>query len=60
MICFGVPVYAPSLYGFFVMSALIPLFLIRIRIEEAMLIEEFGDAYRSYKEETKKLIPFVY
>ena len=60
MICFGVPAYAPSLYGFFVMSALIPLFLIRIRIEEAMLIEEFGDAYRSYMEETKKLIPFVY
>ena len=60
MMCFGAPVYAPSLYGFFVMSALIPLFLIRIRIEEAMLIEEFGDAYRSYKEETKKLIPFVY
>ncbi len=60
MICFGVPVYAPSLYGFFVMSALIPLFLIRIRIEEAMLIEEFGDAYRTYQEGTKKLIPFVY
>jgi protein-S-isoprenylcysteine O-methyltransferase Ste14 len=60
MVCFGVPVYAPSLYGFFVMSALIPLFLIRIRIEEAMLIEEFGDAYRTYQKETKKLIPFVY
>jgi len=60
MMCFGVPVYAPSLYGSFVMSALIPLLLIRIRHEEAMLIEEFGDAYRTYKEETKKLIPFVY
>jgi len=60
MACFGVPAYAPSLNGFFVMSALIPIFLIRIRIEEAMLIEELGDAYRSYKEETKKLIPFVY
>ncbi len=60
MICFGVPVYAPSLYGFFVMSALVPLFLIRISLEEAMLIEEFGDAYRSYKQDTKKLIPFVY
>jgi len=60
MMCIGVPVYAPSLYGFFIMSGLIPLFLIRIRIEEVMLIEELGDAYRSYKEETKKLIPFVY
>ena len=60
VMCFGVPVYAPSLYGFYVMSALIPLFLIRIKFEEAMLIEEFGDAYRSYKIETKKLILFVY
>jgi protein-S-isoprenylcysteine O-methyltransferase Ste14 len=59
-ICIGVPVYASSLYGLFVMSALIPLFLLRIRIEETMLIEEFGGAYRTYQEETKKLIPFVY
>jgi len=60
IICFAVPVYAPSLYGFFVMSALIPIFLIRIRIEEAMLVEELGDAYRAYQDGTKKLIPFVY
>jgi protein-S-isoprenylcysteine O-methyltransferase Ste14 len=40
--------------------ALIPVFLNRIRIEERMLIEEFGDAYREYRETTRKLIPFVY
>jgi protein-S-isoprenylcysteine O-methyltransferase Ste14 len=56
----GVPVYASSLYGLLVMSALIPILLNRIRIEERMLTDEFGDAYRTYKESTSKLIPFIY
>ena len=61
MVCIGaVPVYASSLFGLLIMSALIPLFLNRIRIEERMLTDEFGDAYREYKETTRKLIPFIY
>jgi len=60
MVCIGVPVYASSLYGLLTMSALIPVFLIRIRIEERMLIDEFGDAYWMYRESTSKLIPFIY
>ncbi|MFQ5857013.1 MAG: methyltransferase family protein [Anaerolineae bacterium] len=60
MVCIGVPVYASSLYGLLTMLALIPLFLNRIRIEERILIEEFGDAYRKYRETTSKLIPFIY
>jgi len=56
----GVPVYASSLYGLLAMSALIPILLNRIRIEERMLADEFGDAYRTYKESTSKLIPFIY
>jgi protein-S-isoprenylcysteine O-methyltransferase Ste14 len=56
----GVPVYASSLYGLLTMSALIPIILNRIRIEERMLTEEFGDAYRTYMETTSKLIPFIY
>ena len=61
MVCVGaVPVYASSPYGLLTMSALIPLFLNRIRIEERMLTDEFGDAYRTYKEATSKLIPFIY
>jgi protein-S-isoprenylcysteine O-methyltransferase Ste14 len=42
------------------MSALIPIFLNRVRMEERLLSEEFGDAYRTYKEATSKLIPFIY
>jgi len=56
----GIAVYASSLYGFLIMSAQIPVFLIRIRLEEELLTEEFQDAYQKYKETTKKLIPFIY
>jgi protein-S-isoprenylcysteine O-methyltransferase Ste14 len=56
----GVPVYVSSLYGLLTMSALIPLILNRIRMEERLLTEEFADAYRTYKEATSKLIPFIY
>ncbi len=58
--CIGVPVYVSSLYGLLTMSALIPIVLNRIRIEERMLTDEFGDAYRTYEETTSKLIPFIY
>jgi protein-S-isoprenylcysteine O-methyltransferase Ste14 len=61
ILCFiGIPVFATSLYGLLTMSVLIPVFLSRIRIEEKLLTEEFGDAYRTYKEATSKLIPFIY
>ena len=60
MCCIGIPVFLSSLYGLLTMSVLIPVFLSRIRIEERLLTEEFGDAYRSYKEATIKLIPFIY
>jgi protein-S-isoprenylcysteine O-methyltransferase Ste14 len=56
----GLPMIAPSLYGFLILSLLIPIFLNRIRMEEELLTEEFGDAYRAYKETTRILIPFVY
>jgi len=56
----GIPLFFSSLYGFLVMLGLAPLILYRIRIEEKMLIERFGDEYREYMRGTKKLIPFVY
>ncbi len=60
MFFIGVSVYASSLYGLLTMSALIPVFLKRIRIEERLLTDEFGDAHRTYKKATSKLIPFIY
>ena len=56
----GLSVFASSLYGLLTMSVLIPIILNRIRMEERMLTEEFGDAHRRYKETTSKLIPFIY
>ncbi len=60
MACIGVPVFVSSLYGLLIMSALVPVFLNRIRVEERMLTDEFGDSYRTYKKATSKLIPFIY
>jgi protein-S-isoprenylcysteine O-methyltransferase Ste14 len=56
----GVPVYAPSLIGFLILSLLIPIFLFRIKMEEELLTEYFGDEYQAYRKTTKKLIPFLY
>jgi len=56
----GAPVYAPSLYGFLILSLLTPIFLFRIKMEEEILTEHFGDKYQAYRETTKKLIPFLY
>ncbi len=56
----GIAVYVSSLYGFLIMLGLIPVFLVRIRMEERLLIEEFGDRYRTYKKKTRKLVPFIF
>ena len=56
----GIPLIFSSLYGFAMMLFIIPLILYRLRIEERMLIEKFGDEYREYMRKTKKLIPFIY
>jgi protein-S-isoprenylcysteine O-methyltransferase Ste14 len=56
----ALPIFAASLYGFLTSLVLIPIILNRIRLEERLLSEEFGDAYREYLATTKKLIPFVY
>jgi len=57
---FLVPALFRSLYGFLITIFLIPLILYRIKIEENMLIEKFGEEYRDYVQNSKKLIPYVY
>ena len=56
----GIAVYVSSLYGFLTLLGLIPVFIVRIRMEERLLTEEFGDRYRTYKKNTRKLIPFIF
>lgn len=60
MAILGLPIFASSLYGLLIMLVLIPIFLYRIGMEERLLTEEFGDAYRDYQETTSKLVPFIY
>lgn len=50
-----------SIYSFLVL--VVPVFiavLYRIRVEETLLTDEFGESYSEYKKETKKLIPGIY
>jgi protein-S-isoprenylcysteine O-methyltransferase Ste14 len=56
---FGPPLYGPSVWGCLVMALLIPIFLNRIRMEEQLLAEEFGEAYADYRRSTPRLIPFT-
>ena len=34
--------------------------LLRIELEEEMLVEAFGSDYEDYKRKTKRLIPHIY
>ena len=43
-----------------VVFAILVVFIIRIRIEEKVLISHFGSEYIEYKKITKRLIPFIY
>ena len=56
----AIPLIFSSFYGFLVMLGLIPCTLYRIKIEEKMLIEKFGDEYLEYMRHSKKLIPYIY
>jgi len=41
----------------------IPIFIVihyRMKVEETLLMAEFGKEYRSYMEATKRIIPFIY
>jgi len=60
LLYFSVPLLFHSLYGFLVMVFLIPLILYRIRVEEHMLIEKFGDEYRDYMRKSKRFIPYIF
>ncbi|UAY51126.1 methyltransferase family protein [Ferruginibacter albus] len=68
------PSYAASLLSFIgygvtlnnwmsllvIVFAILSVFIIRIRIEERVLIGHFGSAYLDYKKTTKAIIPFIY
>ena len=56
----GLAITLSSLYGLVFMILGVVFLLIRIEIEEKMLIEAFGEEYKEYQQITKKLIPCIY
>lgn len=49
-----------SIVGLVLGAVSLGLVLVRIRSEEEMLIDNFGDEYQLYMKRTKRLIPFIY
>lgn len=43
-----------------ILLVVVPSFLYRIRVEERLLIAEFGTEYREYMSKTSRLIPWIY
>ena len=56
----GWAITVSSLYGLVFMIVGLAFLLIRIEIEEKMLVKAFGDEYKEYQRNTKKLIPYIY
>lgn len=49
-----------SIYGASFIAVATVFLLFRIEIEERMLIETFGDEYREYQRNTKRIVSYVY
>jgi protein-S-isoprenylcysteine O-methyltransferase Ste14 len=56
----GLSLLFDSWIGLLVLPFYMVVLLFRIRDEEDLMSEAFGEQWRSYCEKTKKLIPFVY
>ena len=57
----GLPMIAGSAFGVLVFT--IPLYvatLVRLRVEEAVLEEVFGEEYRAYAARTKRVLPGIW
>lgn len=55
----GTAIATGAFIAFLVLAVIFVLFLVKIRMEERFLQEEFGDAYERYRNEVKALVPYV-
>jgi protein-S-isoprenylcysteine O-methyltransferase Ste14 len=55
----GTAIATGALLAFVSLFAIFVLFLIKIRMEEQFLVEEFGEEYERYRREVKALVPWV-
>lgn len=56
----GIVLILTSIYGVLLVAVASAFLLLRIGIEEKMLLEVFGQEYREYQRNTKRMIPYVY
>ena len=56
----GITIFFSSFYGLLIIGLSSFFLIIRIEIEEKMLISVFGKYYKEYKKKTMKLIPYIY
>jgi len=56
----GLPLYASSPRAFLVSLLLVPIVLNRVRLEEELLTEHFGEKYIEYKRRTRRIIPGLF
>jgi protein-S-isoprenylcysteine O-methyltransferase Ste14 len=57
---FGFVLIFSSIYGVLFIAVGTIFLLLRISIEEKMLIEAFGEDYKEYQRKTKRIIPYIY
>ena len=57
---FGFVLIFSSIYGVLFIAVGTIFLLLRISIEEKMLIEAFGEDYKEYQRNTKRIIPYIY
>lgn len=57
---FGIVSIFSSVYGISLIVVATIFIAFRIRIEEKMLIDFFGEDYKDYQKKTKRIIPYIY
>jgi len=56
----GLVFLSANLFGCAYLPAVAAMLIVRLPAEEALLTEEFGQAYRDYQKDTATLIPGVF
>ena len=57
---FGIVSVFSSVYGLLLIAVATGFLFFRIRKEERMLIERFGEEYKEYQRTTKRIVPYIY
>jgi protein-S-isoprenylcysteine O-methyltransferase Ste14 len=57
---FGFVIIFSSIYGILLIAVATVFIAFRIRMEERMLIQVFGDEYKEYQKNTNRIIPYIY